>query len=223
MATRSQDRERRARMRANGPVGSFGIAEIGARDKWVCGICRDPSRPVEQGKQQPGPVPGMLPPGPAAQDRDPAGGRQVKPRRRRPLSASIDHIVPVAAGGTHTRANVQIAHLFCNQHKNAGSGDKGFSRPEYARAVLDQLLDGTPVPEDVHRGCFPSWTYPASRRAEFMIALYIAAGNVAADPRYGDPEARSDRFSREIGEDRFNSEVAKIRERRRRRKERWQH
>lgn len=31
-----------------------------------------------------------------------------------PMSASIDHIVPVSLGGNHTRANVRLAHLRCN-------------------------------------------------------------------------------------------------------------
>jgi 5-methylcytosine-specific restriction endonuclease McrA len=31
-----------------------------------------------------------------------------------PKSASIDHILPLSKGGTHTRANVRIAHLDCN-------------------------------------------------------------------------------------------------------------
>ena len=34
-----------------------------------------------------------------------------------PGSASIDHIVPWARGGSHTRANVQAAHLACNVAK----------------------------------------------------------------------------------------------------------
>lgn len=34
-----------------------------------------------------------------------------------PMSASVDHIVPLAAGGAHTMANVQSAHLGCNSRK----------------------------------------------------------------------------------------------------------
>ncbi|QOV99523.1 HNH endonuclease [Rhodococcus pyridinivorans] len=34
-----------------------------------------------------------------------------------PMSASIDHIVPVAEGGEHSRANVAAAHLVCNMRK----------------------------------------------------------------------------------------------------------
>lgn len=34
-----------------------------------------------------------------------------------PMSASVDHIVPLSAGGAHTMANVQSAHLGCNSRK----------------------------------------------------------------------------------------------------------
>lgn len=36
-----------------------------------------------------------------------------------PMSKSIDHIVPLARGGTHEQANVQLAHLVCNNRKGA--------------------------------------------------------------------------------------------------------
>lgn len=36
-----------------------------------------------------------------------------------PLSASIDHIVPLSKGGTHTKDNVQLAHFLCNSRKGA--------------------------------------------------------------------------------------------------------
>ena len=35
-----------------------------------------------------------------------------------PLSASLDHIQPLSLGGSHTRANVQLAHLECNVRKS---------------------------------------------------------------------------------------------------------
>ena len=34
-----------------------------------------------------------------------------------PESASLDHIIPLATGGTHTWDNVQLAHLRCNVEK----------------------------------------------------------------------------------------------------------
>jgi HNH endonuclease len=41
---------------------------------------------------------------------------------RHPLSASLDHIVPLSKGGTHTRDNVACAHLKCNMIKQASLG-----------------------------------------------------------------------------------------------------
>lgn len=35
-----------------------------------------------------------------------------------PMSASIDHIIPLSKGGTHTESNVQSAHLKCNIYKS---------------------------------------------------------------------------------------------------------
>ena len=35
-----------------------------------------------------------------------------------PMSASLDHIMPLNQGGTHTYKNVQLAHLLCNLSKN---------------------------------------------------------------------------------------------------------
>ena len=34
-----------------------------------------------------------------------------------PMAASLDHVVALVNGGTHTRANVQASHLTCNQRK----------------------------------------------------------------------------------------------------------
>lgn len=36
-----------------------------------------------------------------------------------PRSASLDHVVPLAAGGAHTRANTACTHLECNVRKHA--------------------------------------------------------------------------------------------------------
>jgi hypothetical protein len=42
-----------------------------------------------------------------------------------PLSASVDHIVPLSQGGTHTAANVRITHLRCNvTRSNRGGGEQ---------------------------------------------------------------------------------------------------
>ncbi len=49
-------------------------------------------------------------------------GRKVDQRLKYPhlMSASLDHIVPIAFGGGHTRANVQLAHFICNSKKSDG-------------------------------------------------------------------------------------------------------
>jgi len=35
-----------------------------------------------------------------------------------PMSPSLDHIVPLSQGGTHTYGNIQLAHLSCNLSKH---------------------------------------------------------------------------------------------------------
>jgi hypothetical protein len=39
-----------------------------------------------------------------------------------PKSASLDHIIPLAGGGSHTCANAQLAHLRCNVVKSDSAG-----------------------------------------------------------------------------------------------------
>lgn len=34
-----------------------------------------------------------------------------------PMSVSLDHVIPLAHGGDHTKANTQCAHLDCNVTK----------------------------------------------------------------------------------------------------------
>jgi len=48
-------------------------------------------------------------------------GDQCDPllRDRDPDMVTIDHIIPVSKGGSHTRANVQTAHFRCNMEKQA--------------------------------------------------------------------------------------------------------
>jgi 5-methylcytosine-specific restriction endonuclease McrA len=43
-------------------------------------------------------------------------GDPVDPKLRRPnmMSVSLDHIIPIIEGGSHTRDNVQTTHLYCN-------------------------------------------------------------------------------------------------------------
>lgn len=41
-----------------------------------------------------------------------------------PLSATLDHIVPLSQGGSHTKANVQLAHFLCNSRKREHGCDQ---------------------------------------------------------------------------------------------------
>lgn len=51
-------------------------------------------------------------------------GKRINKRLKHPhpMSASLDHIVPISCGGDHVAANVQAAHLFCNLSKNNRGG-----------------------------------------------------------------------------------------------------
>lgn len=46
-----------------------------------------------------------------------------------PMSATIDHIVPLSAGGEHSPENVQAAHLTCNSRKG-NRGERNTDAPE---------------------------------------------------------------------------------------------
>lgn len=42
-----------------------------------------------------------------------------------PLAPTLDHVIPLAAGGTHEPSNVKTAHFLCNARKGArGSGEQ---------------------------------------------------------------------------------------------------
>jgi 5-methylcytosine-specific restriction endonuclease McrA len=41
-----------------------------------------------------------------------------------PLSATLDHIVPISLGGAHLPANVQCAHRRCNEAKGVGGSQQ---------------------------------------------------------------------------------------------------
>ena len=46
----------------------------------------------------------------------------TKLKHPHPYSPSLDHIVPLSRGGTHTKDNVQLAHLRCNLSKGSKTG-----------------------------------------------------------------------------------------------------
>ena len=51
-----------------------------------------------------------------------------------PLYPSIDHIIPLAKGGSHTWGNVQLAHIICNSSKRDLVGDAAIEQANAQRA-----------------------------------------------------------------------------------------
>ncbi|MGW7617417.1 HNH endonuclease [Streptomyces antimycoticus] len=54
-----------------------------------------------------------------------------------PMSASVDHILPLSQGGSHTLANVQCAHLSCNCSK----GDQTIEEINEVAAIIAVIVD----------------------------------------------------------------------------------
>lgn len=53
--------------------------------------------------------------------------KKINPKLRHPhpMSASLDHVIPLSEGGPHTRANTRAAHLRCNcRRSNRGGGEQ---------------------------------------------------------------------------------------------------
>ncbi len=46
-------------------------------------------------------------------------GLSLATRYPDPLFASVDHVIPLARGGTNDRANLRLTHLVCNLRKRA--------------------------------------------------------------------------------------------------------
>jgi len=61
-----------------------------------------------------------------------------------PGSKSLDHITPVAAGGSHTYDNVALAHLVCNISKNVGEAPKT-TYADLVRATVDAVTQASAV------------------------------------------------------------------------------
>jgi hypothetical protein len=77
--------KRRAYKKNNGPHDSISHREVFERDGWVCGICGRETIRAEWNVNDPD-----------------------------PRAATLDHIVALANGGTHTMSNVQCACFECN-------------------------------------------------------------------------------------------------------------
>jgi hypothetical protein len=62
-----------------------------------------------------------------------------------PMSASLDHVVPLIRGGTHTHDNLACAHLRCNLQK----GERLLAELEVARALAEAAPGGTEADQRV--------------------------------------------------------------------------
>jgi 5-methylcytosine-specific restriction endonuclease McrA len=82
---------RRRRTHGRVPLSQRVRATIVARDDWRCYLCDQP-------------IPHW--------ERD-------CPLRGCPWDAQIDHVMPVAHGGTNRPSNLRAAHAYCNQRKGA--------------------------------------------------------------------------------------------------------
>jgi len=163
--------------------GSRELIRVGDRDSWVCGIYRDPARPVHR------PLGAVtilasdltmedVPTG--AQVDEPWEDVELAMRRCDPLAASIDHILPKSRGGTDDDGNLQIMHLRCNLLEH----DQAQPLPEYARARLRLTLDGTPVPFRVWRRAvpLPRRGTPARRVRGLPPPWMVERGQVVVEP-----------------------------------------
>jgi predicted nucleic acid-binding Zn ribbon protein len=54
-------------------------------------------------------------------------GKKINMKLKSPhrMSLTIDHVIPLARGGTHEPKNVRLAHMICNSIKNAGASTNG--------------------------------------------------------------------------------------------------
>jgi 5-methylcytosine-specific restriction endonuclease McrA len=58
-----------------------------------------------------------------------SGQVDIEARYPHPLSATVDHIVPISKGGEHSNANIQLAHAKCNRDKGNKIGGPGAMGP----------------------------------------------------------------------------------------------
>lgn len=54
-----------------------------------------------------------------------------------PMSASVNHIVPLSQGGSHTLANAQCAYLTCNCSK----GDQMIEEIMVIESIITSVID----------------------------------------------------------------------------------
>ena len=84
IAQKARARHRRRTLQLNGEL--IDLYELAERDQWQCKLCNEPiSKDAKHYK----------------------GNLNL-------YGPSLDHIIPVSLGGTHTWNNVQLAHYYCN-------------------------------------------------------------------------------------------------------------
>ncbi|QDM56277.1 HNH endonuclease [Gordonia phage SweatNTears] len=64
-------------------------------------------------------------------------------------SPSLDHIIPLSRGGTHTWDNVQLAHLGCNSSKGGRDARKGSCTQRPQSAIDSLCLEAGESPDEV--------------------------------------------------------------------------
>jgi hypothetical protein len=124
--------QHRARARrggvADGPVDTLAVFD---RDNWVCGICGDAIDPAGrwQRPERDAGVEGR------------SDGAQSEENKWLP---SLDHIVPLSRGGSHSMDNVRAAHALCNSWRGLHSIEV-IRRERAAAAEVESFLGRRPA------------------------------------------------------------------------------
>jgi len=113
---RMSNRNRRRSL--NGDKCRKRLIRIGERDNWTCQLCGGPITPIAR--------------------KDPGIGTCANLHR-----ASVDHIQPVAIGGSEDDDNLRIAHQSCNGYINGDNNRpfRPFDRTSYMWDGLSMDLD----------------------------------------------------------------------------------
>lgn len=126
------------------------VREVGRGADLPCGICRGTLGPIDYRTA-------------AEADRQArAAGEWWLIGAYRPLGLSVDHIVPVAAGGADTLENVTGVHNVCN----SSAGAKGHRR---RRTPENKPAHGYWKPVDGNGENLPGRAVPGTRRGSFVF------------------------------------------------------
>lgn len=103
--------------------------------------------------------------------------KPIDPAAKHPdrMSASIDHVLPVAAGGDNSPENLRAAHLGCNGRKRSAVGTTNASGAQHEEPDQDETPD-EPEPEDEERFTI--------REVEAALVEAAKSGNVPAAMAY---------------------------------------